>query len=53
MTATTRPYTRQQCWALAMRAGMLVDGWTMTDVRRRWRELLVEHGLASTEDGEG
>lgn len=31
-------------WALAMRQGMLTDGWTMADVRTRYAELLGVNG---------
>jgi hypothetical protein len=46
-----RPYTRQQCWALAMREGQLTDGATMDDVRARYAQLLAEHGLAPEPGG--
>ena len=44
-------YTRQQCWALAMREGQLTDGTTMDDVRARYARLLAEHGLAPEPGG--
>lgn len=51
MMAERTRLTRQQCWALAMREGMLTDGWTTIDVRARYAQLLAEHGLSPTEDG--